>query len=111
MKDFTPSDWMDGKDAKRQGRYTQFAMAATKMALDDAKLDTEAVDKVWSQKVSPTNSSGCWGTSCKYININIYMCYISIEGSICGIMSITIVVSCVSSTGAVDNVVPYTAAV
>lgn len=37
---------MDGKDAKRQGRYTQFAMAATRLALDDAKLDTEAVDKV-----------------------------------------------------------------
>lgn len=46
MKDFTPSDWMDGKDAKRQGRYTQFAMAATRLALDDAKLDTETVDKV-----------------------------------------------------------------
>lgn len=46
MKDFTPSDWMDGKDAKRQGRYTQFAMAATKIALEDSKLDTEAVDKV-----------------------------------------------------------------
>lgn len=46
MKDFTPSDWMDGKEAKRQGRYTQFAMAATKMALEDAKLDTESVDKV-----------------------------------------------------------------
>lgn len=46
VKDFTPSDWMDGKDAKRQGRYTQFAMAATKLALDDAKMDTEALDKV-----------------------------------------------------------------
>ena len=46
VKDFKPSDWMDGKDAKRQGRYTQFAMAATKLALEDSKLDTEAVDKV-----------------------------------------------------------------
>ena len=46
MKDFTPSDWMDGKDAKRQGRYTQFAMAATKLALEDSKLDTEALDRV-----------------------------------------------------------------
>lgn len=49
VKDFKPSDWMDGKDAKRQGRYTQFAMAATKMALEDSKLDTEAVDKVTKQ--------------------------------------------------------------
>lgn len=45
VKDFTPADWMDGKEAKRQGRYTQFAMAATSMALEDAKLDTEAVDQ------------------------------------------------------------------
>lgn len=50
VKDFKPSDWMDGKDAKRQGRYTQFAMAATKLALEDSKLDTEAVDKVTRQE-------------------------------------------------------------
>lgn len=36
---------MDKKEAKRQGRYTQFAMAATDLALKDAKLDTETVDK------------------------------------------------------------------
>lgn len=46
MKDFTPTDWMDGKDAKRQGRYTQFAIGATKIALEDAKLNTEDLDKV-----------------------------------------------------------------
>lgn len=46
VKDFKAADYMDGKDAKRQGRYTQFAMAATKIALEDAQLDSEAVDKV-----------------------------------------------------------------
>lgn len=46
VKDFTPSDWMEPKEAKRQGRYTQFAMAATTLALKDAQLDTETLDKV-----------------------------------------------------------------
>lgn len=46
VKEFTPSDWMDGKDAKRQGRYTQLAMVATKIALEDSKVDTEKLDKV-----------------------------------------------------------------
>lgn len=45
VKDFDPGEYMDKKEAKRQGRYTQFAMAATDLALKDAKLDTEAVDK------------------------------------------------------------------
>ncbi|CAN0061054.1 unnamed protein product, partial [Discosporangium mesarthrocarpum] len=45
VKDFNPGDWMEGKEAKRQGRYTQFAMATTKMAIADANLDTEVLDK------------------------------------------------------------------
>lgn len=41
-----PEEYMDAKDVKRQGRYTQFAMAAAKMAVSDAKLDvTKISDK------------------------------------------------------------------
>jgi len=41
-----PEEYMDAKDARRQGRYTQFAMAASKMAVEDAKLDvTKISDK------------------------------------------------------------------
>jgi len=41
-----PEEYMDPKDVKRQGRYTQFAMAAAKMAVEDAKLDvTKITDK------------------------------------------------------------------
>lgn len=36
VKDFDPSDWMDSKDAKRNDRYTQFAVAAARMAMNDA---------------------------------------------------------------------------
>ncbi len=35
---FDPNEWMDPKDAKRNDRYTQFAVAASKMAVRDAGL-------------------------------------------------------------------------
>jgi 3-oxoacyl-[acyl-carrier-protein] synthase II len=36
VKDFEPGDWMDPKDAKRNDRYTQLAVAAARMAMRDA---------------------------------------------------------------------------
>ncbi|MBU8878447.1 beta-ketoacyl-ACP synthase II [Bacillus sp. FJAT-29790] len=36
VKDFVPEEFMDGKEAKRMGRFTQFAVAASKMAIHDA---------------------------------------------------------------------------
>ncbi|MCR5175299.1 MAG: beta-ketoacyl-ACP synthase II [Anaerovibrio sp.] len=44
VKDFDPADYMDKKEAKRIDRYAQFAVAAAKMAVDDAKLNLEAED-------------------------------------------------------------------
>ena len=41
VPDFKPDDWMDPKDAKRNDRYTQFAVAATRMAMKDAALDVK----------------------------------------------------------------------
>lgn len=38
VKNFNPEDYLDKKEAKRMDRYTQFAMAAAKMALDNAKF-------------------------------------------------------------------------
>lgn len=38
VRDFKPSDWMDGKDARRMARFSHFAIAATRMALEDADL-------------------------------------------------------------------------
>lgn len=39
VKEFQPEKFMDPKEARRMGRYTQFAVAASKMAADDAGLD------------------------------------------------------------------------
>ena len=45
VKDFDPSLYMDFKDAKRMARFSQFAVAAAVQAVNDAKLDLDAIDK------------------------------------------------------------------
>ena len=42
--DFDAAEYMDPKEARRNDRYTQFAVAGTKLALKDAALDTSTVD-------------------------------------------------------------------
>lgn len=44
VDDFDAADYMDPKLAKRYDRFTQFAVASTRMALDDANLDPSALD-------------------------------------------------------------------
>jgi 3-oxoacyl-[acyl-carrier-protein] synthase II len=44
VKGFDPAAYMDRKTARNIGRYCQFALAAAKLALDDAKLDPAAHD-------------------------------------------------------------------
>ena len=45
VKGFEPGNYMDKKEARRMDRFTQFAIAATRMALDDAKLDLDKIDR------------------------------------------------------------------
>ncbi|MCW3489934.1 beta-ketoacyl-ACP synthase II [Dethiobacter alkaliphilus] len=45
VSDFAPHDFIDKKEARRMDRFGQFAVAAARMAIDDAKLDVEAIDK------------------------------------------------------------------
>lgn len=45
VKGFDPTQYMDKKEAKRMDRVTQFAVAATKLAFEDAKLDLDTVDR------------------------------------------------------------------
>ncbi|MBR1397781.1 MAG: beta-ketoacyl-ACP synthase II, partial [Selenomonadaceae bacterium] len=45
VTDFVPEDFIDKKESKRMDRYTQFAIAATKLAVADSKLDLENVNR------------------------------------------------------------------
>ena len=44
VTDFDPVQFIDKKEVKRMDRYTQFALAATRLALEDSKLDLATVD-------------------------------------------------------------------
>lgn len=44
VKDFDPIEYIDKKEARRMDRFTQYGVAATKLAIEDAKLDVEKVD-------------------------------------------------------------------
>ncbi|HXH21679.1 MAG TPA: beta-ketoacyl-ACP synthase II [Dehalococcoidia bacterium] len=42
VKGFCPTDFMDGSEAASQSRFSQFAVAAASMAIEDARLDVAA---------------------------------------------------------------------
>lgn len=44
VPDFDPAQFIDKKELKRMGRYTQFALAASKLAIEDSKLDLGQID-------------------------------------------------------------------
>jgi len=46
VKNFDPSKYQDPKSAKNSDRFVHFAVASSKMAVEDAKLDLSALDKV-----------------------------------------------------------------
>ncbi len=45
INDFEPYDYIDKKEVKRMDRFTQFAMAAARMALESSGLDLDNIDK------------------------------------------------------------------
>ncbi len=45
VKGFDPTEYMEHKEARRTARFAQFAVAAARMALDDARIDLEQVDR------------------------------------------------------------------
>ena len=44
INNFEPNNFMDRKESKRMDRYTQFAMAAAKMGMEEARIDSEKTD-------------------------------------------------------------------
>ena len=45
IRDFEPRDFIERKAARRMARFTQFAVAAAREAIEDAQLDLDAVDR------------------------------------------------------------------
>lgn len=45
VKDFKPEDYIDKKDARRMDRFTQFAMAASHMAVKNSNLNLDKIDR------------------------------------------------------------------
>lgn len=45
VKDFNPLDYVDKKEVRRMDRFTHFAVAAGRLAFEDASLEAENLDK------------------------------------------------------------------
>jgi 3-oxoacyl-[acyl-carrier-protein] synthase II len=45
IRDFDPSQFLEKKELKRMDRFAQYAMAATQMAVEEAKIDFDKVNK------------------------------------------------------------------
>ncbi|TGA97103.1 beta-ketoacyl-[acyl-carrier-protein] synthase II [Sporolactobacillus shoreae] len=58
VKDFNPEDFMDHKDALRMDRFTQFAVAAAKMAVADAGY---VIDETNAERIGVWIGSGIGG--------------------------------------------------
>ncbi|MGB9792352.1 MAG: beta-ketoacyl-ACP synthase II [Thermacetogeniaceae bacterium] len=58
VRDFEPDNFFDRKEAKRMDRFTQFGLAAAKMAIDDAGVSLEKVD---AERVGVIIGSGVGG--------------------------------------------------
>ena len=58
IRDFDPGKFMDLKEAKRNDRYTQYAVAASRMAIEDAQVDTT---KLNSERFGVIIGSGIGG--------------------------------------------------
>lgn len=58
---FYPKDYMDPKTAKRLARFAQFALAASRMAIEDSKIDLSSTD---SYSIGVIIGTGIGGGDC-----------------------------------------------
>jgi 3-oxoacyl-[acyl-carrier-protein] synthase II len=58
VSDFDPTDYTDPKTAKRLARFAQFALAASKMAVEDSQIDLTIVDPYRTGVVIGTGIGG-----------------------------------------------------
>ena len=60
LKGFDPNTWINAKEAKRMDRFAQFAVSASKMAVEDAGLDPEREEP---QRITVSVGSAIGGIS------------------------------------------------
>ena len=95
VPDFDPTDYMDYKTAKRLARFAQFALAASKMAMDDSRLDLHSIDPYRIGVVIGTGSGGAGYSEDQHIAF--------VEKGIKRISPFTAVMSCShSAAGAIS---------
>ena len=59
VRDFVPSDFMEGKRAKRLDRFGQFSVVAARLALEDAGIDPAREDRERIGSMMGTALGGC----------------------------------------------------
>ncbi len=120
VKDFEPTDWVSKKESRHMDRFAQFAIAAAKMAVQDAKLDLENEDK---ERIGTVMGCGIGGVTSfedqkevlmskgssrvspffvPMLISNMAAGHISIEFGLQG-SSTTIVTACASATNAIGE--------
>jgi 3-oxoacyl-[acyl-carrier-protein] synthase II len=62
VKDFEPGKYMDGKEARRMSRFAQFAVAAARMAADDAGLVLSDAERPRAASAIATGAGGVLDT-------------------------------------------------
>ncbi len=60
IRDFNPGDYIEKRELRRLDRFTQFAISATKMALEDSDIDLSTIDRT---KVGVILGSGIGGST------------------------------------------------
>ena len=66
LKGFEPENYIDRKAARRMDPYTHYAFAASKMAVEDSKLDTENMSDDERAKIGVVFGSGIGGIDTFY---------------------------------------------
>jgi len=120
VKDFEPTEWISKKESRHMDRFTQFALAAAKMAVQDSGLDFEKVDKeragavigcgiggvtTFEEQKEVLTNKGAGRITPFFVPMlisNMAAGHISIEFGLQG-SSMTIVTACASATNAIGE--------
>ncbi|MCM8777399.1 MAG: beta-ketoacyl-[acyl-carrier-protein] synthase II, partial [Candidatus Omnitrophica bacterium] len=120
VRDFNPEEFIDKKKARKMARFSQFAVACSKMALEDAGLNLETIKKEYPGIVMGISSTDfkTMEEQCKILyakgleKINPFSSFISVpnapSGEIAGVLGVpgfnlTVSTGCASGLDAVGS--------